>query len=136
MKTDDSTDPDRVSAMHEAAAVLRIVEANEIPIWPRPTAPMAVARKFLAESYQPDADADGFTLRSWRGNWVKWERGVWTITDDAEIQGELYAALEEVVYFGNRAGNPTPRKPSDGNPTPRKISDGTPSLEPDAAENL
>ena len=117
MRPDDSNDPGRLDRQ-KLAAVHRIVEDNDIPTWPRPSAPVMVAERFLAERYQPeryqpDDGTDVFTLRSWRGSWIKWDEGVWRVAEDSEIQAELYAALKGVTYLGGKPWNPTRRKISD-----------------------
>ena len=67
MKTDDSNDPGRLDRQKQAA-VLKIADANSLPSWPPPSAPVRVARQFLAESYQRDDDvfaaAFGLTAQS------------------------------------------------------------------------
>ena len=81
--------------------------------WPTPSDPVGVAWEFL-ERYRR---GDVFTLRSWRGSWVKWERGVWSVTEDDEIREELYKALATGTYLGKdgvaRWWYPTRRKIAD-----------------------
>ena len=56
-------------------------------------------------------------LRYWRGSWVKWNHGLWSVTENAAVRAELYTALKDGCYLGkgdaHRPWSPTPKKIAD-----------------------
>jgi len=83
---------------------------------PEPTNPMAVARA-LAPAW---CSGDLFTLRHWRGQWMRWERSHWRELDDQEMRAALYKCLEHATYVHAgikgeeiRPWSPTMRKVAD-----------------------
>jgi len=78
-------------------------------VWPAPSDPMAVARRF-ADRYRTD---DGTaTLRHWRGGWIRWERGRWREVEEAAIRASLYATLERAVFVEGVVPVPKPWSPT------------------------
>jgi putative DNA primase/helicase len=61
---------------------------------PAPTNPMAVARALL-----PAWQAHGtYTLRHWRGAWMRWRGPHWDEDDAAAMRADLYPRVEHATY--------------------------------------
>ncbi|ONH34012.1 MULTISPECIES: phage/plasmid primase, P4 family [Protofrankia] len=61
---------------------------------PPPNKPMTVARHLMAR-----AERDGlYTLRHWRGTWMRWELTHWREIDDREIRADAYKRLEHAQF--------------------------------------
>jgi putative DNA primase/helicase len=72
-------------------------------IYPRPDAPMAVARQL----FNACRDEDGIrTLLAWRGGWMLWRTTHWSEIDNAEVRSSIYQALEDAVYIKGLAFEP------------------------------
>ena len=84
---------------HKREAVDSALADSDKTQWPPPTDPAEVADQFL-EKYR---HGDKLTLRHWRGNWVKWDAGVWTVTEDAVIRAELWTALKAGYYLSAKS---------------------------------
>lgn len=66
----------------------------ESPHLPAPTNPMAVARALL-----PAWQAHGtFTLRHWRGAWMRWRGPHWDEDAAAAMRADLYPRVEHATY--------------------------------------
>lgn len=65
------------------------------PVFPAPTAPLDVARQ-LFETYTKN---DLLTLRSWRGQFMRWETTHWREIDIAELRSDVYAVLGDAAYW-------------------------------------
>lgn len=71
---------------------------------PSPKAPAEVARVVLAES-QRDSH---YTLRRWRGSWMRWTGTHWTEQENDVVRSGLYRRLENAKYITNgKEGEPT-----------------------------
>lgn len=83
---------------------------------PAPTNPMAVARALL-----PDWQDHGtFTLRHWRGAWMRWRGPHWDEDDAAAMRAELYPRVEYATYTAtDRNGQ---EKTVDWAPTSAKVA--------------
>ncbi len=68
----------------------------ELVILPPPSAPMAVARKLVADRF---VDASGTTvIRAWRGGFCAWDGRCWPDRDSATIRADAYRYLEHAAY--------------------------------------
>jgi len=68
----------------------------ELVILPAPSAPMAVARRLVADQF---TDADGLTvIRAWRGGFCAWDGRCWPERDLATVRADAYRYLEHAVY--------------------------------------
>lgn len=68
----------------------------EATIVPPPSAPMAVARKLVADRF---TDASGMVvIRAWRGGYCAWDGQCWPDRDVATIRAETYRYLEHAAY--------------------------------------
>ena len=111
----------------------RFVAETGAKEWPPPSNPMQVAQQFLERYRQKGGDVL-LTLRFWRGDWVKWRSGVWTVAEDAAVRAELFAALEDGFYLGKgdaaRSWSPSPRKVADVEGAMRAITFLSETVEP------
>jgi putative DNA primase/helicase len=82
---------------------------------PAPSEPMAVART-MQRHWQLDGH---FTLRHWRGGWMRWQKTHWVEADDREVRADMYRRTEHAQYLaGGKAPESKPWAP-----TRRKITD-------------
>ena len=88
-------------------------EPDDVGIWPPPSEPMRVARRFLAQLTLDDVPL----TRHWRGSWYTWVGSHWAVRENAEIRKDVYSVLESVEYIDRREDV----KP--WAPTRRKIGD-------------
>ena len=126
---DDGPDPGHHETGERNPYILTPPDGTGIE-WPSPSAPVEVAEQFL-DTYR---EGEVLTLRSWRGQWMKWNSGVWTVAEDAAVRSELYAALRGSHYIGKEAAarswNPTPRKISDVEGSMKSITHLSETFEP------
>ena len=66
----------------------------EREIFPAPTAPYDVAKKFYATHRR----TDGRALVWWRANWMRWNETHWHEIDAAELRSDIYDILDAVDY--------------------------------------
>jgi putative DNA primase/helicase len=66
-------------------------------ILPPPSAPMAVARRLVADRF---TDADGLSvIRAWRGGFSAWDGRCWPERDLATVRADAYRYLEHAAYL-------------------------------------
>src|SRR5262249_22627910 len=68
---------------------------------PSPSAPMAVARKFVERRCLYNGAPDELTLRHWHGVWWTWQTTHWIIAEERAIRALLYAFTEHAVYLAH-----------------------------------
>jgi putative DNA primase/helicase len=83
---------------------------------PAPTNPMAVARALL-----PAWQAHGaYTLRHWRGTWMRWRGPHWDEDEAAALRADLYPRVEHATYTAtDRNGQP---RTAEWAPTSAKVA--------------
>lgn len=70
-------------------------DAEEADIYPKPSAPLAVARQLYSSYVDPKHVR---TLIFWRGNWMRWNITDWSEIDTAELRSNIYTELEHARY--------------------------------------
>ena len=60
-----------------------------------PGQPMLVARRLLEEF----TTHGRFTLRSWRGGWMRWRDSYWSEVEERSLRATIYKRLEHAVYW-------------------------------------
>jgi putative DNA primase/helicase len=85
-------------------------------VLPPPTAPMAVARKFIEHRCLRNGAADELTLRCWHGGWWAWRVTHWVEVEEREVRALLYVFTEHALYDNGNGLAPW-------RPTRRKIGD-------------
>lgn len=88
----------------------RKAEKRGGPLLPAPSAPMAVAREFVAQRYtwprlpknvKRDPKEPGqLALRHWRGGWWRWKQTHWAETPAREVSAQLYEFTEKASFTG------------------------------------
>jgi putative DNA primase/helicase len=86
--------------------------APQVPqILPPPSAPMAVARRFVEACCRYDDNPDGLTLRHWCGCWWVWRTTHWVEAEPRTVRAMLYA-FTEYAFFRDAKGNTVPWLPN------------------------
>src|SRR5262245_33113481 len=73
---------------------------------PPPTAPMAVARRFVEACCLHNGATDELTLRYWCGCWWTWQTTHWTEAEERTVRSLLYAFTEHAVYLDGQETKP------------------------------
>jgi putative DNA primase/helicase len=66
---------------------------------PPPSAPMAVARRFVEACCIHNGKDDELTLRYWYGGWWTWRTTHWVEAEQRTVRAMLYAFTEHAVYL-------------------------------------
>lgn len=91
-----------------APPLMELIEAGEIEVppealvFPSPGKSMPVARQLLAQVFSTPTGEP--TLAFWRGEWWMYRAGQWLIVEELEVKGQLYEALENATYWGEKRG--------------------------------
>jgi putative DNA primase/helicase len=88
-------------------------QAGGPKILPPPSAPMEVARLFIAECCTAE---EGITLRYWRAGWWMWRQSHWIEVDNRAVRSVIYMFTEHALYPAGvelRPWDPTTRKITD-----------------------
>jgi len=102
-----------VRARHDRAHEHQRGRKRPSPLLPPPSAPMQVAREFMACCC---LDGGVPTLRHWRGGWWVWRTSHWIEVEARAVRSLLYTFTEHAAYM-------TTDGPASWDPTRRKIGD-------------
>lgn len=87
---------------------------REEGLWPPPSAPLEVARRYVATCWSGEAGA--VLLRRWRGEFYTWRGSHWRPIEEEALRAQLGALLADAEFVGAAAAatrlrwNPTPQK--------------------------
>jgi putative DNA primase/helicase len=73
---------------------------------PPPTAPMAVARRFVEACCLHNGTTDELTLRYWCGCWWTWQTTHWTEAEERTVRSLLYVFSEHALYLDGQEAKP------------------------------